>query len=125
MKKTRVVKTPERTVVRPAKEKKIQEIFCDICEKKVDLSQDYHYSSGGHNCEICNRDICRRESCFVYEDDPDDCNSSIRVCIFCHPLRYKKYLLDYHSLLDRHAEEIEDFYKMIKKESLGEKRTRN
>lgn len=119
MKKTREVKTPERTVVRPAKVKKIEEVFCDICQKRVDVSRDNHYGSGGHNCEICGRDICRNQTCFIYEDDPDDCNSSIRVCIFCHPLRYKKYLIAYYDLLNKHEKEVEDFYKMIKKESLG------
>jgi hypothetical protein len=120
MKKTREVKVPERTVVRPAKTKQITELFCDIGGERIDTSLDNHYGSGGHSCEICGRDICRKESCFVYEDDPDDCNSSIRVCIICHPLRYKKYLLDYYKMLERHDKEIEDFYKMIKKESLDE-----
>lgn len=120
MKKTREVKTPQRTVVRPAKVKTITEVYCDIGGEKVDLSADNHYGSGGHNCDICGRDICRKKSCFEYEDDPDDCNSSIRVCIICHPLRYKKYLLDYHAMLDAQEKLETDFYKMIKKESLGD-----
>lgn len=120
MKKVKEVKTPERTIVRPAKIKKVEEIFCDICNKKVDTSQDNHYGSGGHNCWICSRDICRKNTCFIYEDDPDDVNGTIRVCIFCHPLRYKKYVSDYYELLERHGKEIEDFYKMIEKESYKE-----
>lgn len=121
MKKTRIVKTPERTVVRPAKKKEIVEVFCDIGGEKVDTSRDNHYGSGGHNCAICSRDICRKASCFVYEDDPDDCNSSIRVCIICHPLRYKKYLLAHEAMLDAQEKLETDFFKMIKKESLEEK----
>lgn len=118
MKKTRTVKTPARVVTRPAKTKEVVEVYCDIGGEKVDLTRDNHYGSGGHNCEICGRDICRNQSCFIYEDDPDDCNSSIRVCIICHPLRYKKYLLPYYDLLNKHEKEIEDFFKMIRKESL-------
>lgn len=116
----KIVKVPARKAIaaRPISTKKVEIILCDVCTKDVDASDDYHYSSGGHQCWICCRDICRRQACFIYEKDPDDYNDSVRICIYCHPL-YKKYQPDYNNLTDRHEKEIVNFYKSIIKESLA------
>lgn len=123
MKKERTVVTKARVVKTPAKTKTIVDIYCDICNKIVDVSRDYSYGSGGHNCDMCGRDLCKNVdekhdyTCRKYVENGSDYTSEL-YCPVCDNLKLK-YRERYNEIYDTKNKAVESLERAMKKESLA------
>lgn len=108
----------------PAKKKQRTKVICDICGKDVDTSRDNHYCSGESKCDLCHRDICRREksngegTCMIFDPNGwEDCVD--RFCPICYELKFKKYWAEYEKMLEEADLALEKFKERLKQESLS------
>lgn len=111
MKKT-ITKIIPEVKARPEKKTRKVVLFCDFCPNKT----ADHYGNE-RTCMRCGRDICRDHQTY----DPDEIGDyGGQYCPTCIKLFKEKYRALWNELKDKHWDEEEKFWKVLKKESLDE-----
>lgn len=116
MKKT-TYKTVPAVPAKPATKKRVEKIYCDVCER--DCTMRYI------NCVLCGREVCKydwqrkaAERQCMGTDERDYGDYPDKYCIICHDLKFGKYDKEYEDMQEQHYKAEEALDEKIKKESL-------